>query len=127
MRSAPQPEVGWFEIEVAAGLDPLLSGFPKSFTTFSSHQEEIVEGLPGLSVTARSKNCAVQAFRVADRPLWGVQFHSEMGAEETRGIVERRARKQADYDAQAVLRSACDSSALMDRLLTNFVAQMSQS
>jgi GMP synthase-like glutamine amidotransferase len=80
---APQPEIGWFEIELSsAGRgDPVLGVLPPRTDSFQWHSYTF--GLPeGATELARSAVCS-QAFRVGER-AWGLQFHAEVTLEMVR-------------------------------------------
>jgi GMP synthase (glutamine-hydrolysing) len=67
----------WNEVTVLPGAatDPVFQELPPSFTTVVWHKYEF--GLPpGATPLARTTS-ALQAFRLADRPAWGLQFHAE--------------------------------------------------
>jgi GMP synthase-like glutamine amidotransferase len=50
-----------------------------AFQTFTSHFDEVVAGChPELRILAGTTNCAVQAARWGDRPVWGIQPHPEI-------------------------------------------------
>jgi GMP synthase (glutamine-hydrolysing) len=78
VRRAEAPEIGWHEIELTpAGLhDPVLGFLPERFESFQWHHYEWLLP-PGAVALARSPGC-LQAFRLEDRPVWGVQFHPEV-------------------------------------------------
>ncbi len=120
LRRSLAPELGWEEIEQAGG-DPLFEGVDARFACFVSHDDEVDPGALGADarVLARSAACAVQAFRVASRPLWGVQFHAEMGFAESEELVRARAARRG-LDAEALLARRVDTSALCARLFDNF-------
>lgn len=122
---AENPELGFAEIERVGGLDdPMLQGFEPRFTAFESHRDEVRAEGGGLEVLARNAACAVQAFRIPDKPLWGVQFHPEMGAPEIEKLVVERAGQDPSgrLDADALLAARVPTDALGDRIVTNFVA-----
>ena len=74
---APEPEIGWFEIELTpSGRGDLVLGvLPPRTNAFQWHSYTF--GLPeGATELARSAVCS-QAFRVGAR-AWGLQFHAEV-------------------------------------------------
>ncbi len=75
-RKAKTPEIGWTKIEVVSE-SALFEGLPKTFYSFSSHYEEVGELPASLRNFARSTDCAVQAFQLSDKPIYGIQFHPE--------------------------------------------------
>ncbi len=76
VRRAAEPEFGWTEIQVSE-TDPLFSGLPRTFHSYSSHYDEVCELAPGMKRLASSEICQVQAFAVSEKPIWGIQFHPE--------------------------------------------------
>jgi GMP synthase (glutamine-hydrolysing) len=78
VRQAERPEIGWHEIELTpeGAADPLLSVMPERFESFQYHHYEWLPP-PGGVTLARSAN-AFQAFRLGERPVWGLQFHPEV-------------------------------------------------
>ncbi len=78
VRRAEWPEIGWHEIELTpeGAADPLLGGLPQRFESFQYHYYEWLEP-PGGVTLARSA-LALQAFRLGERPVWGLQFHPEV-------------------------------------------------
>jgi len=120
VRLRPKPEVGWLPIEVTS-QDPLLQGLGDGFTTFVSHSDEVVHR-EGLTVLARSVDCDVHAFRVGKKRAWGVQFHAEMGPEETESIVRSRAVRHPglNIDPEEMIASRVNSIPLISSLFRNF-------
>jgi GMP synthase (glutamine-hydrolysing) len=123
VRRAETPEIGWRDIEVLS-TDSLLAGLGGGFRTFESHFDEVSPDIDGLQVLARSRHCAVQAFRLERGPVWGVQFHAEMALEEARDLANRRigGRPDLGLDLERELSRAVDSAWLAERILANFAA-----
>ena len=78
VRPSAAPEVGWYEVELTAdgAADPLLGFLPQRFESLQYHSYEWLLP-PGAVELARSAIC-LQAFRLRDRPVWGVQFNPEV-------------------------------------------------
>jgi GMP synthase (glutamine-hydrolysing) len=75
-RKAQTPEIGWTKIEIVGESD-LFEGLPRQFYSFSSHYEEVSELPSSLKNFARSLDCAIQAFQLEGKPVYGIQFHPE--------------------------------------------------
>ncbi|HEY7453810.1 MAG TPA: type 1 glutamine amidotransferase [Thermoleophilaceae bacterium] len=75
---ADEPEIGWYEIQIteAGASDPLIAPLAPSVELFEWHHYNAPLP-PGAVELARTPAC-VQAFRIAGRPAWGLQFHAEV-------------------------------------------------
>jgi GMP synthase-like glutamine amidotransferase len=76
VRRAARPEIGWFPIQVRSASG--LLGERGTIYAFSSHFDEVIDLDDGFRVLASSPGCAVQAFELRGRPVWGIQFHPEI-------------------------------------------------
>lgn len=120
-----QPELGWYDVRHHGG-DPLLAGLDASFRTFMSHREEVVADATGLQVLASSDACVNQAFRVAGRRMWGVQFHAEIAEQEARELVHKRAASGGQHiDLGTTLARAVESTHVAQRIMDNFLGALS--
>lgn len=93
---APRPEFAWHRVEVlpeAAG-DPLVGPLAPEFDAFEWHRYQ-VKLPPGAVALARSAVC-VQAYRVAEAPAWGIQFHAEVTEADALEWVAK-SREDADF------------------------------
>ena len=126
VRRAPQPELGWIEIE-RREEDTLFLGIDEKFTCFVSHKDEVnpdqTDFRKATRILAGTPRCAVEAFRVLERPLWGVQFHAEMQLEESRELVTSRFDADAP-EAAGLLEHAMATPELVDKLMLNFRQQV---
>jgi GMP synthase-like glutamine amidotransferase len=70
------PEVGWHDVEVLDGDDPVLAVMPPRFRALEWHGYR-AELPPGATALARNTT-GLQAFRLDGKPIWGIQFHAEV-------------------------------------------------
>jgi len=79
VRKREKPEIGWPDIQIVSN-DPLLGESGRTVHSFIFHYDEVCM-LPeeNATIIARSKQCDILAFKVNDRPVWGIQPHFEMG------------------------------------------------
>jgi GMP synthase (glutamine-hydrolysing) len=92
-RRAEIPEFGFKPVALAP--DPLFSGIDV-LTPVHSHCDEVT-GLPPnrFDVIASSDHCAVQAWRLRGRTVWGVQFHPELDERLGRQLLARSLETEA--------------------------------
>ena len=94
---ATAPEIGWYEVALEPGAqdDPVMGALPDRFASFQWHS--YVAAPPAGSIAlARSEHC-LQAFRLAEAPAWGIQFHAEVSAAAAASWT-----RQYDHDEDAV-------------------------
>jgi len=71
------PEIGWVHLRLTASSD-LLGAAGEEPATFSIHYDEVHDPGEAFEVLASSGLCAVQAMRLRERPVWGLQCHPEV-------------------------------------------------
>jgi GMP synthase-like glutamine amidotransferase len=129
VRQADAPEIGWLEVALTpeGASDPVLSSLPPTATVFQWHHYTFDVPPSGVAL-ARSDVCT-QAFRLEDRPAWGIQFHAEVTLPMVTGwteedpdelpmpVVELRERSQ-----QVMAQSNAQGRALADAFLREAAA-----
>lgn len=86
VKDLTRSEMGTHPVELteAGRADPLFRDFPARFPAQMGHQDRVSVLPPETVELARSAVAPFQAFRVADRPIYGTQFHSELSVERVR-------------------------------------------
>jgi GMP synthase-like glutamine amidotransferase len=105
---ASEPERGWLEISpTEAAAADLLFGHLEEPTGVYQWHDDVFEPPPGAQVLARSAQYPNQAFRVADRDAWGIQFHPEATPELWELWIERHPVEVAEsgVDVEALRRT----------------------
>ena len=72
-----KPEYGKTLIRVIEP-DDILLGIDGEFVAWASHNDEVRRNFGSFSILADSEHCEVEALKVYDRPIYGVQFHLEV-------------------------------------------------
>jgi GMP synthase (glutamine-hydrolysing) len=99
-------ELGILELELsqAGKEDQLFGQLPSFFKAPLGHSEQVVELPPNSIVLASTQRCAVQAFRLKDKPVYSCQFHPELSSARLWERVEAyipHLREEVGDDAQA--------------------------
>lgn len=77
IQSSRQVEIGWHNVSQTQQSDLLFEHIPYQFTSFQFHTDDVLPQ-PEMRVLATSTASEVQAFRMGQKPVWGVQFHLEV-------------------------------------------------
>ena len=82
-------EIGWLPIDVneAGRQDPVFASLGESFHAFLWHGDQVTRLPEGAVLLASTVKCPVQAFRLADRPVWGVQFNPQYDPVIAEGVI----------------------------------------
>jgi GMP synthase-like glutamine amidotransferase len=72
-------EIGWLPVTAnqEGQSDPLLDGLDQTFHAFLWHGDQISRLPEEAILLASSELCRVQAYRLRDRLVWGVQFNPQ--------------------------------------------------
>ena len=117
-------EIGTFPIRLtpAGRADPLFSEFPDRFHVQLGHNDRVSELGPGWLDLAHSEICPAQAIRLAGKPVYGTQFHSEMDEHRLRERLEVYVNDYVpDADLFAEILRTLRPSVEADRLLSRFL------
>jgi GMP synthase-like glutamine amidotransferase len=82
------PEIGWISIQINRNNGFL--GKSGQAYSFSSHFDEVIDLPRNFQVIASSENCAVQAFWIKEKLIWGLQIHPEMNISEALAYLRNR-------------------------------------
>ena len=119
-------ELGCHGIELteAGQTDELFQGFPARFQANMGHHDRVSELPPDAVELAFNASQPNQAFRIAGKPIYGTQFHSELDAERER---ERLlcyrpfyTEVETEEEFQAILAGLADTTEV-DHLLHDFL------
>lgn len=88
VRPASEPEIGWYEVEPtpAGRSDAVLGALPAQASVFQWHR--YTYDLPPGGIELARSPVGSQAFRLVERPAWGIQFHAELTLEMVAAWVE---------------------------------------
>lgn len=120
-------ELGCHHITLTeAGLaDPLFGRFPSRFLVNMGHHDRVAELPPGAVELAVSDTQPHQAFRMAGKPMYGTQFHSELDARRERERLYRYREHYPEIAGDASFQAVLDNLAETgeaDHLLHDFLA-----
>lgn len=121
VRRSARPEVGWYPIDILKKND--LLGEKGTFYAFCSHFDEVVGLDSNYRVLASTTGCPIQAFELADRPVWGVQFHPEIDIPDARLFLGRLAELGLPTSPlfAAALRTEARDSGIVRRIVGRFL------
>ncbi len=118
-------EIGYktLPVEAAAADDALCAELGASVEMFVWHNDEVRADHPDMTVLARSDDCPNQIWRFCDRPVWGIQGHPEITADQARiWFEENRARMEQDGADVDRLKESADEAIAAKTMLTRFAA-----
>jgi GMP synthase-like glutamine amidotransferase len=125
VRRSPRPELGWHQVKHETD-DLLFEGVSHVFTSFQYHFEEVIPQ-PGMYVLATNDASPVQAFRIGEKPIWGIQFHAEVTPQAGRDLLRRTRQVYEPYGLRyETLAAGARPCGAMPQLFSNFVGVLSR-
>ena len=94
-RDESTKEIGWSRVNLtdSGKNDHLFSGCDSEFLVFQYHYDETKDLAPDSTNLATSRQCAIQAIRYKNLPVYGIQFHPEISPSIGRSIITSRKEK----------------------------------
>ena len=77
VKKSQTPEYGPIEVIVEDDND-ILNGLGSKFQAWASHTDEVVKIPNESKILAKSENCRIEALKIHNRNIFGVQFHPEV-------------------------------------------------
>jgi GMP synthase (glutamine-hydrolysing) len=121
VRRRPNPEIGWPEICVLRE-DKLFQGISSCFFSFSFHFDEVINSAD-LEILANSNECNIQAYKIKNKAVWGIQFHPEINIETGIQILREEASVFGLKNVEALISKAYDSN-VGSQILHNFISEI---
>jgi GMP synthase (glutamine-hydrolysing) len=124
MVDEPNMEMGTYVIHLtaAAAYDPLLHDLPQQFWAVSGHKERAIVLPETATLLAYSDRCPYHAFRVADKPFYGFQFHPEIDPPDLTARITRYQHRYLKGDAAlAEVLSNLQDTKIANQLIRKFV------
>ena len=118
-------EIGYKTLPVsqAAKDDPVCGGLGAGVHMFVWHNDEVRADHPDMTIIADSDDCPNQIWRFRDAPIWGIQGHPEITAEQAKiWFEENRARMEKDGADVDALKASADEATDAKTMLTRFAA-----
>jgi GMP synthase-like glutamine amidotransferase len=117
------PEIGWIPVQIKENEE--FFGKKRLAYSFSSHFDEVVDLPENFQILAYSKHCSIQAFRMKNEPVWGLQIHPEMSVSEAQIYLKNRVKQK--HEPVELFAHALDStpqdSGLIRSIIQKFFEQ----
>lgn len=115
----------WVELNEAGAQDPLFSHFPTRFKANMGHHDRVSILPQGAVDLAFSDTQSHQAFRMAGKPIYGTQFHSELDAQREKDRLYAYRSHYTEVSSEEEFQSIIDGLAEtteVDELLYKFLS-----
>ena len=121
VRRCKKPEIGWIPIKIK--MDNHLLGSRGVFYAYTLHFDEVADIDDKFEVLASTEQCRIHAFKLKNKPLWGIQAHPEINVPTGRQLFNNLISletKMTPYYEEA-LKSRSRDSNLIYRIIDNFL------
>jgi GMP synthase-like glutamine amidotransferase len=124
VRRCHRPEIGWLPVKIAEANPIFGNRKRKAAFSFSSHFDEVIGLDDDFNILASSPDCLIQAFQLKNRPVWGIQFHPEIGIADAREFLSSLVRLGHPASAlfEEALRQSPRDSGLIRPIVRHFLA-----
>jgi len=116
-----KPEIGWIPIKIR--MDNHLLGSRGVFYAYTLHFDEVVDLDDTFEVLASTEQCRIHAFKLKNKPLWGMQAHPEInipaGKQLFNNLISLETKMTPYYEKG--LKSRSKDSNLIHRIIVNFL------
>jgi GMP synthase-like glutamine amidotransferase len=123
VQKSAHPEIGWIPVQISKNNG--FMGKSGQAYAFSSHLDEVIDLPENFKVLASSENCAIQALRLKEKPIWGLQIHPEMNISEA--LIYLKNRVENRHAPGQLFKQALDSeprdSGLIRHVVRRFCGQ----
>lgn len=114
----------WIELNESGMSDELFGAFPRRFKANMGHHDRVTKLPPDAIELAVSDTQPYQAFRLAGKPMYGTQFHSELDAQREKDRLYAYRDHYDEVETEAEFQSIIDGLAEtteVDGLLHQFL------
>ena len=121
IRRRSNPELGWPEIRILK-RNKLFRCISSRFFSYSFHFDEVIKSST-LEILANSDKCNIQAYKLKNKDVWGIQFHPEINLETGAQILREAASIFGWNNIEEIIKKANDSN-IGSQLLLNFLNEI---
>jgi GMP synthase (glutamine-hydrolysing) len=121
VRRRSKPELGWPEIRILK-KNKLFRGISSRFFSYSFHFDEVIKS-SALEILANSDKCNIQAYKLKNKDVWGIQFHPEIDIKTGVQILREEASILGLKNIEELISKAYDSN-IGPQILHNFISKI---
>jgi len=121
---APRPEFGWHKLDRADSSedDVLFKGIEGALYCTNLHFDQVTNLPPEAQVLYRADGTHVQAMRIGNMKMWGLQFHPEVGVSFGEEFIKNSLQNYTKEELNLrEFSSVCKNYDIFDTLMDNFM------